>query len=260
MTSTPSTSPTAANPVAQNILVIGATSAIAQATIRRYAEQNASLFLIARNSEQLETLAEDAKIRGAHQVHTATLDVNEFAEHEAVIASVFEALNTVDITLIAHGTLPDQAACQTELSTLMTELNTNALSTLSLLTVLANRLEQQGSGSLAVITSVAGDRGRQSNYVYGAAKGMVSRFLQGLRNRLTPHNVHVLDIKPGFVDTPMTADFKKGALWAKPEQIADSIVKAIKKQKNTLYTPFFWSGIMLIIRSIPEAIFKRLKL
>jgi hypothetical protein len=107
---------------------------------------------------------------------------------------------------------------------------------------------------------VAGDRGRQSNYVYGAAKSMVSTFLQGLRNRLNGRGVHVLDIKPGFVDTPMTAEFKKGALWATPDQVAKAIVRAIKKRQNTLYTPFFWAGIMWIIRMIPEFIFKKLKL
>jgi short-subunit dehydrogenase len=244
----------------QNILIIGATSAIAQATIRLYAAQNANLYLLGRNLEQLETIAADAKIRGANQVDYAALDVNQFDSHEAVLNQVFEKLETLDTVLIAHGTLPNQTACEQSVAVTMQELNTNALSTVSLLTLLANRLQDQKSGCIAVISSVAGDRGRQSNYVYGAAKGMVSIFLQGLRNRLMPHNVHVLDIKPGFVDTPMTADFKKGALWAQPEQIAKSIIKAIAKRKNTLYTPAFWAGIMLIIRNVPEAIFKRLKL
>jgi len=244
----------------KNILVIGATSAIAQATIRLYAEQKDTLYLLGRNSEQLETIAADAKVRGADQALFETFDVNHFESHEAIINGVFEQFETIDVVLIAHGTLPDQTACEQNVQTMLTELTTNAISTISLLTLLANRFEQQKKGSIAVITSVAGDRGRQSNYVYGAAKGMVSTFLQGLRNRLFAHNIQVLDIKPGFVDTPMTADFKKGALWAKPEQIAKSIIKAIESNKNTLYTPFFWSPIMLIIRSIPETIFKRLKL
>ncbi|GKT13004.1 MAG: decaprenylphospho-beta-D-erythro-pentofuranosid-2-ulose 2-reductase [Thiomicrorhabdus sp.] len=244
----------------KNILIIGATSAIAQATIRLYAEQKNNLYLLGRNREQLASIASDAKVRGANQARFQAFDVNQFDSHEAIINSVFKHFDTLDIVLIAHGTLPDQEACQQSTQVMLQEFNTNAISTISLLTLLANHFEAQKKGSIAVITSVAGDRGRQSNYVYGAAKGMVSIFLQGLRNRLSPANVQVLDIKPGFVDTPMTADFKKGALWAKPEQIAKAIVKGIDRNKDTLYTPFFWADIMFIIRNIPEWIFKRLKL
>ncbi|VAW44228.1 Oxidoreductase, short-chain dehydrogenase/reductase family [hydrothermal vent metagenome] len=245
----------------KNIVIIGATSAIAQATLQCYSESNHNVYLLGRNQAQLDTIAADARVRGANKVHTAILDVNQFETHEALIKQIFETFQTVDVVLIAHGTLPNQSACEKEVYLTMTELSTNAISTVSLLTLLANRFEQQQQGCIAVITSVAGERGRQSNYVYGAAKGMVSIFLQGLRNRLNSHNVQVIDIKPGFVDTPMTAEFKKGALWAKPEQIAQSIVKAIEKKRNaTLYTPFFWVGIMFIIRNIPEVIFKQLKL
>jgi len=244
----------------KNILIIGATSAIAQATIRMFAEQQHNLFLVGRNAEQLETIASDAEIRSAHSVSFSACDLADLQHHQALLSEVDEKFEQIDIVLIAHGTLPDQEQCQQDVHMTLDEININALSTISLLTLLANRFEKQQSGSIAVITSVAGDRGRQSNYVYGAAKGMVSTFLQGLRNRLYPHNVQVLDIKPGFVDTPMTADFKKGALWAQPEQIAKSILKAIDKQRNMLYTPWFWWGIMMIIRNIPEVIFKRLKL
>ncbi|MEA3404137.1 MAG: SDR family oxidoreductase [Pseudomonadota bacterium] len=244
----------------KNILVIGATSAIAKQTIRLYAKQGANLHLMARDEEKLQTLAQDASIRGAASVTVQKLEVNDFDEHEKLIDNAFEKLMSVDVVLIAHGSLPDQQACQQHVSTTLREMNTNGLSTISLLTLLANKMENQGKGTIAVITSVAGDRGRQSNYVYGAAKGMLSIFLQGLRNRLFKKGVHVVDIKPGFVDTPMTADFPKGALWAKPETIAASIVKAVEKKTNTLYTPWFWMGIMLIIRNIPEFIFKKMKL
>jgi short-subunit dehydrogenase len=131
---------------------------------------------------------------------------------------------------------------------------------IALATVLANRFEAQRSGSIAVISSVAGDRGRQSNYVYGAAKGAVTLLLQGLRNRLSKSGVQVLTIKPGFVDTPMTAEFKKGALWAKPDDIAHGIVSAIDRRRDVVYLPGFWRLIMLIIRHIPEPIFKRMSL
>ena len=141
------------------------------------------------------------------------------------------------------------------------EIETNALSVINLLTLLANHLEKQQHGVIAVISSVAGDRGRQSNYVYGAAKGMVTLFLQGLRNRLTKVNVDVVTIKPGFVDTPMTAAFdKNGPLWARPEQIAKGIIRAMQKGKDEVYLPWFWWGIMLIIKHIPEIIFKRMSL
>lgn len=244
----------------KNILIIGATSAIAKATLRIYAEQNNNLYLVARNEEQLKIIAEDAKIRGANQVEFMACDLAELNAHQALIENVYTSYPKLDIVLIAHGTLPNQQACQENVETALQEININALSTISLLTLLANRFETEKSGNIAVISSVAGDRGRQSNYVYGSAKGMVSTFLQGLRNRLDDSNVQVLDIKPGFVDTPMTAEFKKGALWAQPEQVAQNIIKAINSGRNTLYTPWFWWGIMFIIRNIPEFIFKKLKL
>ena len=121
-------------------------------------------------------------------------------------------------------------------------------------------MQERRKGCIAVVTSVAGDRGRQSNFIYGAAKAMVSTYLQGLRGRLFPHNVAIVDIKPGFVDSPMTAHLPKGALWAQPDQIAQRIVRAVEKKRTTIYTPGFWRLIMIIVCSVPEFIFKRLKL
>jgi len=244
----------------KNILIIGATSAIARATARIYAQQGAHLFLVARNTVQLERNGADLHVRGAASIHIETLDVNQFDQHQQMIDKAFTALGRIDIVLIAHGTLPDQNECAASAEQTLAELNTNAISVISLLTHLANRMEQQRFGSIAVISSVAGDRGRQSNYVYGAAKGMVTIFMQGLRNRLFKSGVQVLTIKPGFVDTPMTKEFKKGLLWASPEVIAKGIIKGINKRKNEIYLPGFWALIMLIIRSIPESIFKRLSL
>jgi hypothetical protein len=241
----------------KNVLIIGATSAIAEATARIYAQRGDTLYLLARNEDRLSTLAADLRIRGAASVTTHSFDVNDFYSHPALIKSLFNTLRKLDVVLLAHGTLPDQKACEKDFQLALREINTNAIGTLSLLTVVANQLESQKSGSIAVITSVAGDRGRQSNYLYGSAKGMVSIFLQGLRNRLHKSNVHVLDIKPGFVDTPMTATFKKGLLWAKPETIANDIARGIDQKRDTIYTPFFWWLIMFIIRNIPERLFKR---
>lgn len=244
----------------QKVLIIGATSAIAEAVARRLAEQGERIYLLARNKEKLAAIAADLTIRGAESVNYAILDINNFYDHRQALDQAIDKLDGLDIVLIAHGTLPDQKVCENDFGVTLRELNTNAISTLSLLTRIANYMEQRKSGTLAVISSVAGDRGRQSNYVYGAAKGMTTIFLQGLRNRLQPSGVRVMTIKPGFVDTPMTKDFKKGLLWATPEQVAGDILKGIEKQRDVLYTPFFWRYIMLIIKAIPEKIFKKMTL
>lgn len=244
----------------KNILIIGATSAIAEATARCFAQRGDSLYLVARDVERLSTMSKDLKIRGANTVNYSQLDVNQFAAQTDSINGAFDTFGHIDIVLIAYGTLPDQQACEKDYKAALDAMNTNAISTLLLLTHIANKLVLQQSGTIAVITSVAGDRGRQSNYVYGASKRMVSTFLQGLRNRLYQSNVNVLDIKPGLVDTPMTKQLNKGILWAKPNDIAKGIVSSIDKNKYTVYLPKFWRLIMLVIRSIPEMIFKKMGL
>ena len=245
----------------RKILIIGATSAIAEATARIFAARGDALFLVARNADRLQAIATDLNVRGAVRTATATLDVADFSAHQAVIDRAEQELGGLDTVLIAHGTLSDQAECEKSVDALRREFDINALSTMALLTPLANAFEARKSGTLAVISSVAGDRGRQSNYVYGSAKAAVSAFLSGLRQRLAKSNVDVLTIKPGFVDTPMTANIaNKGALWAKPDQIAAGIVRAIDKRSSVVYLPWFWRGIMLIIKQVPEVIFKKLKL
>lgn len=244
----------------KNIVIIGATSAIAEAAAQLFAERGDRLYLLARNRERLDMLAQDLTVRGAPTVDVDSLDVTHFDSHQGILARVFSTLGRVDVVLIAAGSLPDQKACEADFGKMLEELNTNALGPLSLLTNIANRLEQQRRGTIAFISSVAGDRGRQSNYIYGAAKGMVSIYLQGLRNRLFKSGVNVLDIKPGFVDTPMTAAFKKGLLWAQPADVAEAILRGIDKKKSQVYAPFFWRYIMLVIRLIPEAVFKKLSL
>jgi len=244
----------------QRILIVGATSAIAEATARLWAGRGDSLFLVGRRPERLAAIAADLRVRGAAQVDCLAMDACAVNEHAVMIEMAKAALGGVDVVLIAHGSLPDQKTCEASVETTLKEIETNGLSVIALATRLGNLFEAQGSGSLAVISSVAGDRGRQSNYVYGAAKGMVSLFLQGLRNRLSKSGVQVLTIKPGFVDTPMTTDFPKGALWAKPEIIARGIVLAIDKKRDEVYLPFFWRPIMSVIRHIPEKVFKRLSL
>ncbi|MEP6939673.1 MAG: SDR family oxidoreductase [Rudaea sp.] len=245
----------------RKILIIGATSAIAEAVARRFAERSDALYLVARNAQRLQAIAADLGVRGAARVATATLDVADFAAHAAIVDAAERELGGLDVVLIAHGTLSDQASCETSVEDLRREFDVNAIAAMSLLTLLAPRFEQRKSGTFAVISSVAGDRGRQSNYVYGAAKAALSAFLGGLRQRLAKSNVDVLTIKPGFVDTPMTAAIaNKGVLWAKPEQIAAGIVRAIEKRRSVVYLPWFWRWIMLVIRAIPEPLFKKLRL
>lgn len=241
----------------QRILILGATSAIAEATARRFAARGARLYLVARDAERLQQLASDLSIRGAAVAGTAVLDLNDFARHEALIEEAVRALGGFDVALIAHGTLGDQSRCEKSFPLTLAELNTNAVSVVSLLTHLANRFEAQGRGSIAVVSSVAGDRGRASNYVYGAAKGAVTLFLQGLRGRLHRSGVHVLTVKPGFVDTPMTAAFPKGLLWSQPEAIAAGIERALAKRKDVAYLPAWWRLVMAGIKLIPESLFKR---
>lgn len=243
-----------------NILIVGATSAIATAAGRIFAQRGDRLFLAARNSERLAELSTDLKIRGAEAVGTLTLDLDDFAAHAGALTEANRYLQQIDVALLCHGVLPDQAAVETDFNLALRSINTNGLSVISLLTEIARSMSQQGCGTIAVITSVAGMRGRQPNYVYGAAKALVSVYLQGLRGRLHNHNVHVMDIKPGLVDSPMTARFEKGPLWSAPELIAEKIVRGIAAKKHTVYAPGYWRYIMYVVIAIPEIIFKRMKL
>ena len=244
----------------RKVLIIGATSAIAQATARKLAGMGDALFLAGRNADKLEVLAVDLRIRGARAVHTGAFEALESQQHESLVSEAEKVLGGLDVALIAHGQLPDQAACQGAAEATRQAFAVNAESVIGLLTILARVFEQQGAGTMVVISSVAGDRGRKGNYVYGAAKGAVSLFMQGLRNRLQGSGVRVITIKPGFVDTPMTERFEKGALWAQPGQVAGDIVKAIDKGRDVVYTPGYWRYIMWVIRLIPESLFKRLSI
>ena len=243
------------------VLIIGATSAIAESTARIYAARGDRLFLVARNTLKLEALALDLQVRGASWVGSMVMDACDTDRHQDMLSAAIDGLDGLDLVLIAHGTLPDQGVVQKDYPATLQVLEDNFLSVVSMLTGIANVCEQQGHGTIAVISSVAGDRGRQSNYVYGTAKGGLSVFLQGLRNRLAQAGVNVLTIKPGFVSTPMTAHLNgSGPLWAEPDDIAAGIVKAVEKNRNVVYLPAFWQLIMTIICAVPESIFKRLKL
>ncbi|AMT90143.1 MULTISPECIES: SDR family oxidoreductase [Pseudomonas] len=245
----------------KKILIIGATSAIANACARIWAAQGSEFFLVARNSEKLEQMTADLTARGAKRVITHLMDVTDLTAHVAMLKDCVDALQQIDLTLIAHGTLPEQSACEQYVGIALKELNNNGISVIALLTLLANQFEMQRYGTLAVISSVAGDRGRPSNYLYGTAKAAVSTFCEGLRARMFKVGVHVMTIKPGFVDTPMTKGLPlPGPLVVSAEKVAKLIINAIDKKKDTVYTPAFWNLIMMIIKSIPSFIFKRLNL
>lgn len=242
-------------------VIFGATSAVAEQICRIYAQDKGKLLLIGRREEALQEICSDLSIRGATQADYVVSDLSDIAQHEKLMAEINNVMSEPNLFIFASGTLPDQKECEASATKTLEAINQNALCQISLLTLIGNELEQRKTGSIAVISSVAGDRGRMSNYVYGSAKGLLTRFLQGLRHRLSKVGVHVLDIKPGFIDTPMTAHIEpKGALWATPEKVAQDIVKAIDKERSVLYTPWFWRWIMMIIVSVPEFIFKKTKL
>jgi hypothetical protein len=244
----------------KKILIFGSTSAIAEATARLWAQDGNRLFLVARDAERVAIQCRDLVIRGAESANHAVLDLNDFDRHKQAIEEAAKTLEGVDIALIAHGSLGDQKSCEHSFEHTLKELNTNAISVISLSTHLANLFERQKQGTLAVISSVAGDRARQSNYVYGSAKGMVSLFMQGIRNRLHRSGIRVITIKPGMVDTPMTSALRKGLLWTTPETIAKDIYSGIAKGRDVVYTPVYWKLIMKIINSIPESVFKKTRL
>lgn len=244
-----------------NMVIFGATSAIAQAVARLYAKKGARFFLVARNDERLAIVAADLRARGAAQVETANADLADLSLHANLVARAQSALGALDRVLVAHGTLTNQRVAETGADVMAQEMGVNFLSAASLLTHVANVMELQRAGSIAVIGSVAGDRGRQSNYVYGSAKAGLGVFVQGLRHRMSRHGVNVTLVKPGFVDTPMTAGLAKaGPLWATPAKVAADIKAAMEGGAAILYTPWFWRWIMLIIRSVPDAVFRRTRL
>ena len=261
----------------QKVLILGATSAIAQATARLLAEQSGvrlpggqlteaqqaggtSFFLVARDPYKLEAVANDLRTRGAKAVTTLVLDLDNLDAHGGLLTSAINALEYIDMVLLAHGVLGDQSAAEANARVAEAIYRTNFLSPASLITWMANYFEGRGEGCLAVISSVAGDRGRKSNYVYGASKGALNVLLDGVRNRIDRAGVHVLTIKPGFVATPMTAHLPRGPLFAEPRTIGRGILRAIVSRQDTVYLPGFWRLIMFAVRNIPSPIFKKMNM
>lgn len=255
----------APSPTGSTIAIFGATSDIAASVARHYAEAKWFLILVGRDEPALAALKADLLVRGAPEVAIQIADFVSLSGLPTVADTAFITFGGLDVALLAYGTLPDQAACEADATLAAAALVANFTSPVLLLGELARRFMAQAAagriGTLAAISSVAGDRGRMSNHIYGAAKGGLQRYLQGLRHRLHAAGIAVLDIRPGFVSTKMTAHVNQGGpLWATPDKVAADIVKAIAARRAVLYTPWFWQGVMLVIRAVPSAIFHRTKL
>jgi decaprenylphospho-beta-D-erythro-pentofuranosid-2-ulose 2-reductase len=239
-----------------NVLVIGATSAIAQEIARVHAGRGDRLFLLGRDSARLDALA---RTLGSQVVGSEAGDFDDTRENDARVSRAVAALGGLDIAIIAHGWLGDQLESEKSFAHADSVITTNFTSVVSFAIPLVNALEARGAGSLVVLSSVAGDRGRPRNYTYGAAKGALSLYLQGVRSRLytTSPRVRVVTIRLGPVDTPMTREHPKNALFGEPRGVARAIVRAETHGKVDVYVPWYWQPIMATVRSLPERIFQR---
>ncbi|OBS10687.1 SDR family oxidoreductase [Acidihalobacter prosperus] len=242
------------------VLIIGATSAIARALARALAAAGHDLYLAARDADELARLAADLHVRFGVRTAFGSHDIADTNSHENLLAAADETLGGFGGVVMASGLLGDwpQAREDDDLAARVFAVNFTAPALF--LNRCARRLEAKGGGFIVGIGSVAGDRGRQSNYIYGASKGGFALYLQGLRNRLYRAGVHVMTVKPGFVDTAMTYGLPGLFLVASPEAVASDIMRGLRRRRDVIYTPWFWFGILWIIRQIPERLFKRLSL
>jgi decaprenylphospho-beta-D-erythro-pentofuranosid-2-ulose 2-reductase len=246
-------------PAMKKIVILGATSAIALEVERQLARQGHELLLIARSSQRLAEIQADLLIRGAREVWTYSADLSSIQQHAAIFDFARITLPGFDTVLLAYGSMHPQKDSETSVDILLEELQVNFVSAAAILTLFAADLEQRREGCLAAITSVAGDRGRRSNFVYGSAKGGLSLFLQGLRSRLHAAGVRVITLKPGPVQTPMTDHLPNSGRFADPEQVARDIVRTLERRSpDVVYTPKMWRYVMTAVRHIPETVFKRL--
>jgi short-subunit dehydrogenase len=245
---------------AKRIVILGASSSIAEATARIWAAEGARLILVGRDEARLENIATDLKTRGAGAAMPWRLDcANTGAAQQ--LGNMVEALDGLDVLLLAYGVLGDQAGLEQEPEAVAELIQTNFASAVAWCLAAKAILEKQRTGALLVIGSVAGDRGRRSNFIYGATKGGLARVVEGIAHSLAPFGARAVLIKPGFVDTPMTASItKKGLLWAQPEQVARVIAAAARRGGPIVYAPAFWRLIMLIVRHLPTFIFNRLNI
>jgi len=239
----------------QRVLILGATSSIAAEVAQIHALRGDRLHLVGRNPEKLAEVAQQC---GAARVTTEAADFGKLESNEAVATRAIATLEGLDTVLIAHGVLGDQLASERSFDEAEMILRTNFTSVVSLLIPLANHMEAMRGGRIGVITSVAGDRGRPRNYTYGSAKGALHVYLQGLRTRLYASGVTVTTLKLGPVDTPMTRDHAKHALFGKPASVARDIASAMDAGTPEAYVPSFWRAIMPVVKNTPERVFQLL--
>jgi short-subunit dehydrogenase len=243
------------------VLILGAASAIARAVAGEFARRGFDLLLAGRDREELDKVATDLSLRHGVSARARDFDALAFDSHRAFVEACREtSRDSLTGAVLCFGYLGEQSAAQKDPGEARRVLDTNLVGAVSIVSLLANYFEERRGGFLGALSSVAGDRGRQSNYVYGAAKAGLTVFLQGLRNRLFASGVSVTTIKPGFVDTQMTWGRPGLFLVASPQAAAKRIVAAVLKGEDQAYVPGFWRPVMLLIRLIPERLFKRLKL
>ena len=240
----------------KNILILGATSDMAQAIAKKFSAEGWSLTLAALEPDLLESIAGDLRVRSEMDIQALEFDATDFSSHQGF----YDALEAKpDAVICVFGYMGDQQVARTDFDEVRRTIDINYTGAVSILNIVAADFEKRGSGSIVGISSVAGDRGRQSNYTYGSAKAGFTTYLSGLRNRLAKSGVHVMTVKPGFCRTKMTENLDlPAALTAEPEQVANAVFKGLGKKRNTVYTLWMWRWIMLIIRHIPEAIFKKM--
>ncbi len=241
-----------------HVLILGASSDVAVACAHEFAAKGYNLYLAGRDTEAIDILAKDAQIRYRITAQSLKFDALQSVQHQ----SFYDALNPKpEITICVFGLLGDQQVSERDWSASERVIHSNYTGAVSILNAVANDYESKKAGVIIGVSSVAGERGRQSNYIYGSAKAGFTAYLSGLRNRLTKSNVQVVTIKPGFINTRMTEGLKlPKPLTAEPSHLSKAIFKAAKKKKDVIYVLPIWRLIMLIIRNIPEGIFKKLKL
>jgi decaprenylphospho-beta-D-erythro-pentofuranosid-2-ulose 2-reductase len=242
--------------MSRRVIVFGATSAIASEVAALWAARGDRLCLVGRNADKLDALA--TRLAAARPV-VRHADFDALDRNRDVVADAIAALGGCDVALIAHGLLGDQEATEADFTAAEQVVRTNLTSVISLLVPLANHFEAARSGRLGVITSVAGVRGRPRNYTYGASKGALNLYLQGLRSRLYPAGVTVTTLKLGPVDSPMTTTHEKTPLFARPTSVARGIASAIDAGRSEVFVPWYWWAIMLLVRNAPEPVFQRLR-
>ena len=245
----------------KRVILLGALSAIGEATARLYAGEGARFLLVGRNAERLESVGADLEARGAERCLCWPIDLAETGDPFQTFQKMVDALGGVDYVLVFYGVLGNHEQAERELAEARSIIRTNFSSVAEWCLAAASHLEAQGHGALLVASSVAGDRGRRSNYVYGASKGALTLLVQGIAHRLAPSGARAVAMKLGYVDTPMTDGFRKGGLlWASPEQAASAVRRAAEGHRSIVYAPWFWRWIMLIIRNVPTWLFHRTKL